>query len=295
MRVEAVYKLSPYLHSFMQKIADLIQEELLFHGYDKGQSKVAETHNWMRWVTNDKAQNLPNLLATSLNFDMDHQDHCQATQLDFENGLFFIRFMIDTEYPSKIFNLCQDTYDASLLAAYELYNCEDVSHEVAQIIVTNLQSLTVGFNIDYNELTFVTNKSKHSYIVGHTTAGLKLTRKDLNEDQEFRLTTDLGNSMQRRSHIHMPPGFKKITSEQELQKYVNDDQDFMLKIYLANQQIERERAALEAAEKQLQERQKQQELERQQRAQEEERLRREREDAGTETDNGGDPPPNQAS
>ena len=52
---------------------------------------------------------------------------------------------------------------------------------------------------------------------------------------------------------------------------------------------------MEAAEKQLQERQKQQELERQQRAQEEERLRREREDAGTETDNGGDPPPNQAS
>ena len=93
----------------------------------------------------------------------------------------------------------------------------------------------------------------------------------------------------------MPPGFKKITSEQELQKYANDDQDFMLKIFLANQQIEKERAALEAAEKQLQERQKQQELERQQRAQEEERLRREREDAGTETDNGGDPPPNQAS
>ena len=279
----------------MQKIAELIEQELHFHGYDKGQSKVAETHNWMRWVTNDKAQNLPNLLATSLNFDMDHQDHCQATQLDFENGLFFIRFLIDREYPSKIFNLCQDTYDATLLAPYELYNCEGVSHEIAQIIVTNLQSLTVGFNIDYNELTFVTNKSKYSYIVGHSTTGLKLSRKDLNEDQEFRLTADLANSMERRSHIHMPPGFRKITSEQELQKYVNDDQDFMLKIYLANQQIERERAALEAAEKQLQERQKQQELERQQRAQEEERLRREREDAGAETENGGDPPPNQAS
>ena len=240
MRVEAVYRLSPYLYSFMQKIAELIEQELLFHGYDKGQSKVAETHNWMRWVTNDKAQNLPNLLATSLNFDMDHQDHCQATQLDFENGLFFIRFLIDREYPSKIFNLCQDTYDATLLAPYELYNCEGVSHEIAQIIVTNLQSLTVGFNIDYNELTFVTNKNKYSYIVGHSTTGLKLSRKDLNEDQEFRLTADLGNSMERRSHIHMPPGFKKITSEQELQKYVNDDQDFMLKIYLANQQIERE-------------------------------------------------------
>ena len=287
--------MSPYLYSFMQKISEFIEQELLFHGYDKGQSKVTETHNWMRWVTNDKAQNLPTLLATSLNFDMDHQDNCQATQLDFENGLFFIRFMIDTEYPSKIFNLCQDTYDATLLAAYELYNCEGVSHEVAQIIVTNLQSLTVGFNIDYNELTFVTNKSKHSYIVGHTSAGLKLTRKDLNEDQELRLTMDLGNSMQRKSHISMPPGFKKITSEQELQKYSNDDQDFMLKIFLANQQIEKERAALEAAEKQLQERQKQQELERQQKAQEEERRRREREDAGTETDNGGDPPPNQAS
>ena len=284
--------MSPYLHSFMQKISELIEQELLFHGYDKGQSKVAETHNWMRWVTNDKAQNLPNLLATSLNFDMDHQDHCQATQLDFENGLFFIRFLIDREYPSKIFNLCQDTYDATLLAPYELYNCEGVSHEIAQIIVTNLQSLTVGFSIDYNELTFITNKSKYSYIVGHSTTGLKLSRKDLNEDQEFRLTADLANSMERRSHIHMPPGFRKITSEQELQKYVNDDQDFMLKIYLANQQIERERAALEAAEKQLQERQKQQELENQRRAQEEERLRREREAADTETENGGDPPPN---
>ena len=279
----------------MQKISDLIQDELMFHGYNNGQSKVSETHNWMRWVTGDHAQNLPKLLATNLNFDQDHQDHCEATQLDFENGLFFIRFLIDREYPSKIFNLCQDTYEATLLAPYKLYTCEGVSQEIAQIIVTNLQSLTVGFSIDYNELTFITNKSQYSYIVGHSTTGLKLSRKDHNEDQEFRLTADLANSMERRSHIHMPPGFKKITSEQELQKYVNDDQDFMLKIYLANQQIERERAALEAAEKQLQERQKQQELERQQRAQEEERLRREREDAGTETENGGDPPPNQAS
>ena len=277
----------------MQKIADLIQEELLFHGYDNGQSKVSETHNWMRWVTGDHTQNLPKLLATNLNFDQDHQDHCEASQLDFEDGLFFIRFLIDRDYPSKIFNLCQDTYEATLIAPYKLYTCEGVSQEVAQIIVTNLQSLTVGFNIDYNELTFITNKSQAAYIVSHSTTGLKLSRKEHCEDQEFRLTADLATSMERRSRIHMPPGFKKITSEQELQKYANEDQDFMLKIYLANQQIEREKAALEAANKQLEERQKQQELENQRRAEEEERLRREREAADSETGNGGvHPPPN---
>ena len=93
MRVEAVYKLSPYLHSFMQKLSDLICSELMFHGYNTGQSQVKETHNWMRWDTENHAQNLPKLLATNLNFDQDHQDHCEATQLDFKDGCFFIRFL----------------------------------------------------------------------------------------------------------------------------------------------------------------------------------------------------------
>ena len=100
----------------MQKLSDLIQEELAFHGYNNGQSQVSETHNWMRWETENHAQNLNKLLATNLNFDQDHQDHCEATQLDFKDGCFFIQFLINRDYPSKIFNLCQDTYEASLMA-----------------------------------------------------------------------------------------------------------------------------------------------------------------------------------